>query len=475
MTDGNYHEIISDGEYDGFRLVFKRTDTSGTNTFSVMYGTKANGGMAQQIAKLNASATRMSVIDVDDLQNTLKLAYDVRRDLPSYYTECSDNAENYTTSEYIDERIAAVPDGKHFIFITDTHWKTRNAKKSTMMMDYVKRRLGIKNVLFGGDILDQESTKYKGVARLKQYMNEQISAFGDEFIVVGGNHDINCANYESDGYELDDVIIPYAQAVKVTLSQLDGIANRTYNDYSSYTSDPDKLAELHEYDKMHYYIDDTINGIRYIVLQTGNPHSGVVDDVFSAHGNDELYLQMEWYAQTLASTPDGYDIVVAGHWFKSLTTDTIPDNVKNLFVLAYALKNKTTGTAYVRSAISDELDDFYSKGNHSYDFSNAPTVGQIVFISGHVHYDWSSIISGAKLADFNIASDSTVIGNNILHIVTQCDENVPSTTPAIAELQHEMTVGTVTEQVFDVITIKADNGVVCTRFGAGNDRTFTDT
>lgn len=400
-------------------------------------------------------------------------AYDVRRDLPSYYTVCSDAATDYDTSEYIEEKIASVPDGKHFIFITDTHWKTRNAKKSTMLVDYVKRRLGIKYVFFGGDILDQESTKYKGVARLKEFMNEQKSAFGKDYIVVPGNHDINVANYEAESYSLSDVIIPYTQAVKVTLSHLDNVVNRSFNDYTSYTSDSDTLNELHEYDKMHYYLDDDINQIRFIVLQTGNIQSGVVNDVFGARGNIEVYLQMEWFAQTLASVPANYDVVVLGHYFKNPTADSMADNIKNLFVLGYARKNKTTGTVYVPSTIGTNLADFYSKGNHSYDFSTASTIGQVIYLSGHIHYDWASIITGAKLANFSINSESTTISNGVLHIVSQCDQNVISTTPYIAEKEHVMTVGTITEQCFDVITIKNDKSVVCTRFGAGYDRNFS--
>ena len=122
----------------------------------------------------------------------------IRSELPSYYTDTPANPTTYEDIPYIDSRINAIPEGKHWLFFTDTHWDWgKNAKKSPMLIEYITQRAGIKNVIFGGDFINRASNdgNIKGRFLANQIVNDFgtrcISACGDGLLPVMGNHDNN--------------------------------------------------------------------------------------------------------------------------------------------------------------------------------------------------------------------------------------------------------------------------------------------
>lgn len=412
----------------------------------------------------------------------------IRKQLPDYYFGMPENPTDYAANDYMNERIKAVPDGKHFVFITDTHWKNNNAHNSTAMMKYVCSKLNIKNVMFGGDILNQETTKYMAAARMAEYMNEVRDAFGNNFFPAQGNHDLNVANLryvleDNPGLAENDVRMSY----KVVYQYLvEPIADKVvFEDCSAKLAQTgatgNDLEELEAYCKLHYYHDDDEQKIRYIVVCTTNTdNNGVVNQYFGAMSLQEMYLQYDWIYQTLLDTPDNYDIFVIGHAYvwsgpeaPSGYRPYMPHEVGiALGRMMAGLRYKTNVT--VRCATNNALlNSFYAYGAHTYAFANdSKTHHFVVGISGDKHFDGAYILGPATtIENARIYDAISKNDKEVLLTVTLCDaravpeEDYNDYTPT-------MTAGTVNEQAFDVVTVTNDNRLVYTRFGSGTDRIF---
>jgi len=225
---------------------------------------------------------------------------------------------------------------------------------------------------------------------------------------------------------------------------------------------------------LHYYIDDHTNKIRYIVLNSGNAYSGVVQNIFGANGMSELLLQYDWYAEVLKNVPEGYDVVVSIHELLYGEENYYPAmRARGVMGLLNARIQKTSGTMYLNpsSDISQNtnLIDYFPATTHTYDFSECKNIGKGLVMNGHFHFD-KALASDKCLytdygSDISINNGSSYTG--VLAITTQCDRRVANPN----KYQYLTTDGTVTEQCFDVITIASD-GIYCTRIGAGEDRVF---
>ena len=82
------------------------------------------------------------------------------QEVPSYFHK----------DDYLDAKIASVPKGSSFIFITDTHFP-RSTRTSTPVLKYVKEKLNINHVIFGGDVVDWNPTKEEAAAVVKEYFD----------------------------------------------------------------------------------------------------------------------------------------------------------------------------------------------------------------------------------------------------------------------------------------------------------------
>ncbi|MBR5104769.1 MAG: metallophosphoesterase [Bacteroidales bacterium] len=78
------------------------------------------------------------------------------------------------------------------MFITETHFP-RSTRTSTPVLKYVKEKLDIDNVVFGGDVVDWNPTKEEAAAVVKEYFDELYAIAGSDLIWVHGNHDCNSA------------------------------------------------------------------------------------------------------------------------------------------------------------------------------------------------------------------------------------------------------------------------------------------
>lgn len=432
------------------------------------------------------NAVRLST---DTLSATSHDVSSILPEIPDYYKNAAVTPTTYEEAmPYLENRIAAIPAGRSFIFVTDTHVEgnpSHNAGHSSALIDYVKKRVGISKVLFGGDVSSQANDKYKYKKQIGGYLLGARRLFGANFLPCYGDHDTNLGNSLDATIPKADLYLPYNEGYDVFFGDL----KRTYHwmdvvaKFDAFLEDNSISYTQDDYDdvigffKSVYYIDDGPAKIRYISLNCGQAAArfGGLYNIFGAETFDVLRIQCDWLKDVLMTTPSGYDIVVLGHKVCNMSS-TSGDYICKLLS---AFKRKYS-SFQPRPAVTNTNIDIWWPNTTKYNFSKAPDVGIILQINGHRHFDrftftglvdseteegtktsvtHSAITSGATI-------DQTTGYGQIVEITTQTDayQNTDSQSSA------PMALGTITEQCFDVVTLTDDHRIVCTRFGAGDDR-----
>lgn len=353
------------------------------------------------------------------------------------YKKDTDTGE---TNYYCEERIADILSAKGVptIFITDTHWRLNsNSQFSWDLCGLFASRIHCNNIVMGGDVLTQHGSVNDGKCQLINEISPFVNRFNTDFKYVFGNHDLNVANVGTGIFtnSVETYRLSYETVYRTCIAHLNEIVNFD-------NSILIKNTEEWYRQKLHYYYDDEINRIRYIVMD-----SGTSKDALSEGGTPtRLQYQYDWLADVLINTPIGYHIMVIAHQFWS-TDKTDPDNRTiasttqgdNVSKILNAYQNMETISG------SDSVVSF------NYDFTESNGCPIIAMVSGHVHFDYTGKVNG------------------IQQIVTVCD--------AVDHAQHynvDMEAGTITEHAFDVIKVdKFTRTVRCFRIGAGEDRIFT--
>lgn len=445
----------------------------------------------------------------------------IRKNLPSYYVAMPNTPSSYADVSYVDGKIEAVPNGKHFMYFTDSHWDDANdagnnhttnignAKNSPMLIQYVRQRLNIKNVIFGGDWINAlpnatiDGQEVLGKYRANQVLGDFIynvkSAMGSMLLPVMGNHETNLANYSGDN--ASDLFYPYSEIQKKEFGQLPSDAVTQYEFEKDRLSDfasGDTLEQLKSFFKLSYKYDDDANSIRYIVLNSGapEPSNGPITTAFGQNTSvDTMYLQLDWFYEQLKTTPNGYDVVITIHMAGAPFSDTSTTVNFRQFMLAMGLKTKTNKLLYFGSRTS-EITEWSPGTIKAFDFRDANDVGRIIVLIGHSHTDGISILDQSTTSCYNytltpqndqsdVTVDQTQVtsgptpsvsgytadnakGCKIPIVWTTCDSLRYADWSTVSQ-QVPMERGTVTEQAFDVVTF-TDDGVEFTRFGAGSNR-----
>lgn len=170
----------------------------------------------------------------------------------------------------------------------------------------------------------------------------------------------------------------------------------------------------------YYYFDNKLQKIRYIVLDTGK--------------YDELgQAQIDWLENVISNTEDGWSVAFFAHWMFTLSGETyVYGNAQTEFISNFV--NAIAGKSSVT---------FWGK---TYDFSTRNL--EVPFVMcGHVHADYSIYTT-----------------NGVPIIATTTDRYL---------VERPDTLGTITEQAFDIVQIdKINKKVLCTRIGYGSDRVF---
>ncbi|MBQ8207918.1 MAG: leucine-rich repeat protein [Clostridia bacterium] len=396
---------------------------------------------------------------------------------------------------HLDEKIAEIPEGKSFIAFTDFHFEldgTRNTRKATDMMKYVKDAAGIDTIINLGDTYTGEPTIEECEEIFKLSVGEYFyDVFGTDGLYAIGNHESNITTWRGlgksegeDGYYAYDYLVPDSTIYGATVANLYGKDNfyfdtslielaesgeLVFSETEPYSEEQMK-EEYIAWAKMHYYYDDVENGIRYIVYNSGG--CGVTEHytLGNALWNKIIPTQLDFIANSLMDVPSGYDVVFCGHMLGD-TTD-YSNTQENIFKILSAFKSGSVLNLTVTSE-NDNMLAVIGKTEKEYDFSNTYFNGTIFTIGGHWHRDLSYVYgtNSEGVYENNVpytvgdeVSDDAIfwIGLN-----NDCLEPLQS-----GETYPIMERDTLTENCFNVITITPEGDIVVTRFGAGDDRYF---
>lgn len=430
-----------------------------------------------------------------------------------YFNDTYNTETSYVDTSYLDRKLQDVPEGKHLIFLTDSHIDYSNdigfRQDEIPIVKYVRDRLGIPNVIFGGDCIGGVKPRYQAAKILSLWAGKMFDSFGSSFLWVMGNHDANDPNGTQEETISDTEIYKrttrfmkgYGKAVFP--EKLLGIIEDS-NDLVDNSGNPMSESQKEEFKAwamLNYYYDDDLQKIRYIVLETGDC-GNTMHDIFGVSGDSQNSLMTIAYfmLDAMKSVPADYDLVVVGHWL--VNNGAFWKRV--FYKMCAAYKNKAsvnvdfTPLTYHHPAVEPiVLKTFDNPGSLSsipVDFSSNPGSGRIFVLGGHIHYDRAmvkayvsdndDIIITAFPLSVSPTPQSMVYGaNDVLVIVFDrcCAIGRSNTTLSTAysypndasytpvEDGGVVRLGTIKEVLFDVVTITDDNRVVVTRFGAEGD------
>ena len=405
------------------------------------------------------------------------------------------------TDEYwqaeLDAQLAKIPEGKSFIAFTDFHFEadaTRNTRKATELMKYVKTIAGIDTIINLGDTYTGEATRALSEEVFKTSVGEYYyDVFGTDALYAVGNHESNITTVGTGnaiseanvGLLLPDTVI-YENTVKnldgkVTFDKrLEELADSlSFSDFGTYTAD-DMKAEYLAWAKMHYYYDDTVNHIRYIVYNSGScglTEIGTFSNDSKAMWNKVYGTQLDFIYEALSTVDPTYDVVFCAHMMGSDTYND--DDVQNtsIYKLLSAFKSGSTLDMTVTNFGNDNMATVIGDLDKTFDFEGNDFTGTVFTIGGHWHVDFSCVYGtedGVYKANqlytpgVEATADDAIfwigLNNDCLEELQSYEKDPTAVT--------EMVRGTDTENCFNVITITEDGNVVVTRFGAGEDREF---
>lgn len=405
-------------------------------------------------------------------------AYAYRKMLPDYWFAQVENPEKFEDcDQYLDGKIKSIPEGKSFMFLADPHIRGCNAMNTPAVIGYVREMSNVKKVVQGGDIVHREDTRFLGAQEIIKYTNIMRSVAGEDYLPVWGNHDINTANAPEDNVPLHR--IPYAEIDKILFAHLKDRVTEDLSEKIAYLdcSEEDR-QEVLALGRLHFYIDDKKEKVRYILVETGcqieAERNGCVTRLFGVYNNEDLVMQYDWLYETLMSTPEDYDVVISGHALLSYGGKPFRILPGPLGLCHIVSGFQTCSKVKVNNPYShyEKLLPFYAAGEHEYDFTSRKPGSKVVIMGADVHRDLQFVADfdeNGKFVDKGEYDGSelpktAVVINTTLTDAFGCSRY---------EGNPEMIKGTITEQALDVVTILPDGDIDIVRIGAGENRKIT--
>ena len=364
------------------------------------------------------------------------------QEVPSYFID----------NGYLDAKIKSVPKGSSFIFITDTHFP-RSTRTSTPVLKYVKEKLDIDNVVFGGDVVDWNPTKEEAAAVVKEYFDELYAIAGSDLIWVHGNHDCNSAAVTKYKYPEETSIIPDTEVYEMTVANYADQVVFDEEAIEKYRSHPNLTEEQREqavaYLKMHYYRDNAKAKIRFIVFDTIDNGPTTRSTI---RGRRVMDIQLPFIRKAMDTAPKGWTIVLLAHTMGHHKHGILEDSFHAPLYHEVADFRKTTGR-------------------------------NVVLIGGHQHVDAALTVTsdGKTLVNEEPDSGSSIAKDQVLTVWVNRDAYRARMAKWAAggrdcdlkkSVSPIMKQGTTDEVSFDIVTITKKGKVVFTRIGAGSDREF---
>ncbi len=377
---------------------------------------------------------------------------ETRGGVPAYWQTAVD-----ALSDKIEEKQAHGQNCFQFVWFSDMHGKNGYVnsngagQSSQTYLGAVCQKLceqyNIPFVAVSGDIMSQSSyTEEASVHAEYADCNKILSAIdADRLLATVGNHDGAWGAPVDGVYYLKDI-------------GNEALYNKVFRRQST-----DSRRVFGE-DGTYFYVDSFPHKVRFIMLNTHTDGDGANNEngyaVYNSMKNSVLGTkQLHWLENTALDVPDGWNIILMGHYplkTWSETENSLVFAIKDGELFKEIVDSYNNRTVY--SGGSAELEnEYWGDGISEYgtstatekDFSDAK--GRIVaYFHGHLHRD-------------NI--DSTGFETCPCIAITTAGGDVRD------ETVYLRTPGTDTETAIDVVTVdRKDGKIYMTRLGVGEDR-----
>lgn len=482
MIDQNHQYRFTIGNLSGQATNFLTSDF--INNIILTVQDSVTPIIKNRVDNIEKQLELINTIESTNLYDKIANVLLVRHELPTYYTDFPTDPNSFDDISYIDKKSLNIPNGKHFFFITDTHWES-NTKNSAILLNYLKGEQNIHTCIFGGDFIDRQENKYLANQIMNQFAKEYFSVFGNNFFLVYGNHDQNLANYlpsEHTSSEMENMFLPYEKVYNCFIKPCKNKIHTYWDDYGNrilqmideQASSVNK-TQIESYGHLSYYYDDDIQKIRYIVIACYvKPDYGAWYDFF---GDDSYKPYINWLYDILLSVKTNYDVVFITHQMGDPETLGEHYNEPSQFFsqMLMALKLNTIKQIYATFGTENEKAFRPQTRSFTVDFTHANKIGRVCMLIGHHHRDYLQIINqDSQRNDYVIR---TSYDGNVIDQTLDTSENyhgcpipvIYTTCDAVYRRSNIGTAQTVTEQAFDIVTF-SDTGIDLTRIGAGEDR-----
>lgn len=295
------------------------------------------------------------------------------------------------------------------VFFTDYHIED-NMGNSPALIEYIVKKTGIQNVVFGGDAIQHDYDSKLGGYNLLCRFLEKVNPINEvaNFYLITGNHEMNDPGNSHPETRLDR-----------------GVIYNLFNKPRYY-----KITPVNSSITNSFYIDDYTSKFRIY---------GIDCDWKSAMS----FQESRAVSQSFLTVPEGFTVIIFSHAGVNYVNNSGTYSVTGLYApfegimqCAAALNDGTSTTVTI----------FGSSYTCDYTGKSRPVIGAFL---GHMHFDayW-------------------IYDSRFPVIVTTSD--------MLGSLNQSVrTAGTINEQAFDVIQIDTTaKRIYMTRIGYGNDRVF---
>lgn len=317
---------ISESSVDGGNNIITFSDGK---TLTVKNGGKGSPGKDGTDASVTATSIKNALGFTPANEETVSQLSENNVVVPDYWkTELDEGVEAINTALCTAGRKKSM-----FLFYSDAHWNY-GSQVSPALLKYLYQNTGMTKTFYGGDIINDKSTDYDGMAYLWDW-RKQLKNLPNHHSVAG-NHD----GGDNGIYFAEQYVYGYLLAAEETFDIVRG-------------------------DKgLYYYMDNPCEKTRYLCLDTGcQDYSSLSDE------------QMTFIVESLKSTPDGWHIVVVAHiWYE---VDYDQYNIRPIPI---------KGISATASSVLAILDNYNSRNG---EFSDCGAWVEFC-IGGHVHYDYDA-------------------------------------------------------------------------------------
>lgn len=248
--------------------------------------------------------------------------------------------------EYLDEKVetiralqnAAGQNSFSYAVITDSHIDCNLAGRGPALAKYLMDKCGIKYAMHLGDACPRGvmKTKEEGESRYAE-IEEMLAPLRDRLLQTQGNHDAAYGGEDWDGDgNMDYYLYNYTPAEMFErIYRKVGLVGNVHFDPAGSNA---------------YYIDDTSNRVRYIVLNTHCTKWELNENGHAKYNNMRIfrYTQAQYdflSSDALATVPDDhYRVVVCSHVPMNQTEEMPEGDVMGELLKAYCNKTTYTGS-----------------------------------------------------------------------------------------------------------------------------------